>query len=105
MDTGLPVALPLSHGDTITGLAFSPDGKIILTGSADKTARLWKASPRDYHRACLPHEGGVDAVAFSPDGKLVVTGSVDKKARLWDVATGAQRACFPHRYPVHGVAF
>ena len=66
-------------------MAFSPDGKTVMTGSADKTARLWDASTGQPLGLTLTHQEGVSAVAFSPDGKAVITGSMDKTARLWDV--------------------
>ncbi len=66
-------------------VAFSPDGKTVLTGSADKTARLWDAATGQPIGPPLPHRDAVQAVAFSPDGKTVLTGSDDRTARLWDV--------------------
>ena len=67
-------------------MAFSPDGKTVLTGSSDTTRgcgtrRRRPLGPHD-------HQDAVQAVAFSPDGKTVLTGSHDKTARLWDAATG-----------------
>ncbi len=68
-------------------MAFSPDGKTVITGSEDGTARLWDASTGRPLGPPLTHQGAVRAVAFSPDGKTVITGSRDGTARLWDVAT------------------
>jgi WD domain, G-beta repeat len=67
-------------------VAFSPDGARVLTGSEDKTARLWDAATGLEIRAFKGHEGAVNSVAFSPDGARVLTGSWDKTARLWDAA-------------------
>ena len=64
-------------------MAFSPDGKTVLTGSLDETARLWDAGTGNPIGAALQHQGEVYRVAFSPDGKTVLTGSHDKTARLW----------------------
>ena len=58
----------------------------MLTGSQDKTARLWDAATGRPLGPALTHQGRVWAVAFSPDGKTVLTGSDDGRARLWDVA-------------------
>jgi len=66
-------------------VAFSPDGSRVLTGSHDKTARLWVAATGKPLVDPLRHDGAVVAVAFSPDGSRVLTGSADKAARLWRV--------------------
>ncbi len=68
--------------------AISPDGKMILTGSSDNTARLWDAETARPVGPPLQHGDTVDSVAFSPDGRTVGTGSLDRTARLWDVAAG-----------------
>jgi WD40 repeat protein len=68
-------------------VAFSLDGKTILTGCADGTARLWDASTEQQLGQPLTHQEVVRAVAFSLDGKTILTGCADGTARLWDVAT------------------
>ena len=71
--------------------AFSPDGKRIVTASADKTARLWDAETgKQIGAPLVGHEDAVWSAAFSPDGKRIVTASDDKTARLWDAETGKQ---------------
>ncbi|KIK60487.1 hypothetical protein GYMLUDRAFT_609660 [Collybiopsis luxurians FD-317 M1] len=75
------------HRDRITSLAFSPDGRRIVSGSYDRTVRIW-----DYFTGvqlnCLQgHEDIVYSVAFSSDGSRVVSGSEDTTVRVWDVAT------------------
>jgi WD40 repeat protein len=77
------------HTDTVDAVAFSPDGKFVLTGSLDNTAKLWDAATGAEVRTFSGHTGPVESVAFSPDGKYVLTGSRDKTAKLWDAATGA----------------
>jgi WD40 repeat protein/tetratricopeptide (TPR) repeat protein len=72
----------------VQAMAFSPDGKTLLTGSSDQTARLWDTSTGFPRSPKLHHKGFVSSVAFSPDGKVALTGSWDHTARLRDAATG-----------------
>ncbi|MGP0065190.1 MAG: CHAT domain-containing protein [Isosphaeraceae bacterium] len=74
--------------ESVYAVAFSPDGLTALTGSGDRTARLWDVGSGQPKGPLLNHGGPVIDVAFSQDGTMVLTGSVDRTARLWDVATG-----------------
>ena len=69
-------------------LAFRPDGRAVLVGFDDHTARVYGTTSGQPLCPPLRHQGMVAAVAFSPDGKLAVTGSQDATARIWDLATG-----------------
>ncbi|HEY5316105.1 MAG TPA: caspase family protein, partial [Pirellulales bacterium] len=93
------------HAGGVWSVAFSPDGKQVLTGSWDKAARLWDAASGKEIRAFLGHIGAVLSVAFSPDGKQVLTGGSDKTARLWDAASGKEIRTFRgHTDSVRSVA-
>jgi WD40 repeat protein len=78
------------HTDSVSSVCFSPDGRQVLTGSSDNTARLWDAATGRQLRRFEGHTDWVRSVCFSPDGRQVLTGSVDKTARLWDAATGQE---------------
>lgn len=76
------------HG-SVASAQYSPDGKHVVTGSWDKTGRIWNAlTGRDELKLEGGHERYVNAVAYSPDGQRVVTASDDKTVRIWNVETG-----------------
>jgi WD40 repeat protein len=74
----------------IRSFAFSPDGKLLASGSYDHTARIWVAST-GVLRHVLPHDGYVLAEQFSSDGRSLVTSSQDGAAYVWDVASGQRK--------------
>ncbi|KAH6694365.1 hypothetical protein BKA61DRAFT_564174 [Leptodontidium sp. MPI-SDFR-AT-0119] len=79
------------HTGLVTSVAFSPDGKQIVSGSDDATVRRWDAATGQQLLPALEgHTGEVTSVAFSPDGKQIVSGSDDATVRRWDAATGQQ---------------
>ena len=80
------------HTLQVFAVAFSPDGKLVLTGSVDRTARLWVVATDKPVATLTGHSGWVRAVAFSPDGKWVATGSEDRTARLWEVLPASAQA-------------
>jgi WD40 repeat protein len=96
----------LGHSGVVYSVAVSPDGKRVLTGSGDNTAKLWDLATGRELRTFEGHTGQVTAVAFSPDGKQVLTGSRDKTARLWDATTGRESLLFQgHAGWLSSVAF
>jgi hypothetical protein len=69
-------------------VSFSSDGKRIVTGSYDNSARVWDVREGTPLIELNGHTKGVHCVAFSPDGMRIVTGSLDSTARVWDAWTG-----------------
>jgi WD40 repeat protein len=63
-------------------VAFSPDGKQVVSGSYDRTVRLWDPATGAALQTLKGHTNAVNSVAFSPDGKQVVSGSDDRTVRL-----------------------
>jgi WD40 repeat protein len=78
----------MEHQARISAAVFSPDGETMLTGSWDRTARLWNAATGKPTSPPLSHTGPIWAVAYSPDNRIVATASDDQTARLWDSRTG-----------------
>ena len=73
------------HTDEVCSVALSPDGQLALTGSVDRTARLWDLTKSSMPSTKLEgHDGLIASVAFSPCGHFALTGSWDGTARLWD---------------------
>ena len=77
------------HGDAISALAMSPDNRWLVTGSVDKSIRLWDLAAPDptVTAKALRGAGAVRAMAFSRDGNYLVTGA-DDRAVLWDIRSG-----------------
>ncbi|MCI0746402.1 MAG: protein kinase [Verrucomicrobia subdivision 3 bacterium] len=86
--TGEKIGETLAHRGQVRHAAFSPDGRFLLTTSADGTARLWFPATGKPALSPLVHPDTVPRGWFSPDGKRVATICSDNKARIWDVATG-----------------
>ncbi|KAJ7212575.1 hypothetical protein GGX14DRAFT_564331 [Mycena pura] len=78
------------HTKWVWSVAFSPDGTRILSGSGDKTVRIWDATTSVELRRMEGHNQSVESVAFSPDSARVVSGSADKTVRIWDATTGSE---------------
>jgi WD40 repeat protein len=94
------------HSGWVKSVAFSRDGKQVVSGSHDKTVRLWDTATGALQQTLEGHSDGVTSMAFSRDGKQVVSGSHDKTVRLWDTATGAlQQTLEGHSSRVTSVAF
>ncbi|KAJ7698351.1 hypothetical protein B0H17DRAFT_332784 [Mycena rosella] len=78
------------HSNWVRSVAFSPDGRRIVSGSDDNTIRIWDSDTGAAVGAPLTgHSNCVQSVAFSPDGRRIVSGSGDNTIRIWDSDTGA----------------
>ena len=104
--TGEVKTLLKGHPNVVLKLAFSPDGNRLISGSSDKTARIWNVRTQKTLHVLKGHTDHIYAVAFSPDGKLAVTGSDDDSLKLWNAKSGALiKTLKGHTYNVRSVAF
>jgi serine/threonine protein kinase len=94
------------HDASVMSVAFSGDGRFLVTASEDKTIKIWEAKTRRLVRTFSGHTRLVEAAIFSPDGQLVTSASLDKTIRIWEVATGKElRKLAGHATGVEALAF
>ena len=109
--TNTPIPSPIlervfrSEKGQARAVDVSPDGRFVVVGNNDGTAKLWDVEKG----RCIwswAHGTTADVVAFSADGRFVATGCDDGTAKLWDVESGRYIRTFgPHRYNLKGLAF
>jgi len=73
------------HPDGVSSVSFSPDGRTALSGSGDKTLKLWDVAMGKEIRTFTGHSDDVSSVSFSPDGGTALSGSADETLKLWDL--------------------
>jgi WD40 repeat protein len=112
--TGKPKTTLMDKGSGVLSLAFSPDGKILVSGHMDKAVRVWDLTLGKVKWVLKGHGGSVKSVAFSPDGKMLASGSWDRKGpkftgevKFWNPETGKLERTFIDKSPtaVESLAF
>jgi glucose repression regulatory protein TUP1 len=103
------------HTQEIYSLQYSHDGRFIVSGSGDGTARVWELTvepgmPSPITRVLSIDEPDVDgciaSIAISPNDRFIAAGSIDSAVRIWDVGTGALlHKLLGHKNPVYSVIF
>jgi WD40 repeat protein len=83
-----PMSIMHGHKDRVLSLDFSPDGKLLATGSIDNTLRLWRVRDAVLLRTMRGNPFPVQTLKFSHDGKRIATGSSDGLIRIWRVSDG-----------------
>lgn len=96
----------LGHSGRVKAVAFSADGRLVLSGARDGMLKLWDVATGRELRTMAGHSDTVTSVAFSPDGRLALSGSADTTVKLWELATGREvRTLTGHSHGVSSVAF
>ena len=93
------------HIEYVSSVSFSPDGKLLASGSGDGSIKLWRVDRKEFVRTLQGHSGVVHSVAFNNAG-LLASGSQDRSIKLWNTDT---KECVGiltgHAGVVHSVAF
>ena len=84
-----PLLLELrGHSNYVSCVAISPDGETIVSGSSDKTIKIWNLKTGDLKDTLFGHTDRIHDIAISPDGQTIVSASHDSKIKVWDLKTG-----------------
>ncbi|MDE0400007.1 MAG: WD40 repeat domain-containing protein [Candidatus Poribacteria bacterium] len=94
------------HTKKVESVAFSPDGRTLVSGSRDKTIRFWDVTTGKHKKTLKGHQKSIDSIAFSADGRMLATASRDNTICLWNVITGTDKKTLKgHTAAINGAAF
>jgi WD40 repeat protein len=94
------------HSNYVNSVAYSPDGTKIISGSEDKTIKIWDANTGECLKTLEGDSDYILSVAYSPDDKKIISGSVDRTIKIWDANTGqCLKTLEGHSNRVSSVAF
>ncbi len=94
----------MGHGGEVNTIVISPDGKTIISGSDDKTLKIWDLNSQKLLRTLEGHTNWVYAIAIGGDSQTIVSGSKDKTIKLWQLAGQQTRTLTGHTSYVNSVA-
>ncbi len=94
------------HDNYVSPIKYSSDGKFIVTGSVDHTAKLWDAKNGQLIKSFVGHADGILSVDYSNNGHYIATGSLDNTTIIWDATSGKKLFQLRgHESEIAGVAF
>lgn len=94
------------HSDSVSCVAYSPDGTLLASASADHSVRVWDSVTGQTSIVLSGHIGAVTGVMFSPDGEQLASASKDKTIKIWNLVTGEELLTLKgHDGGIRGVAY
>jgi WD40 repeat protein len=106
LPSGIHVRDLKGHSGAVLCVALTPNGKVLATGSADKTIKIWEIASGKVLNTMTGHTAAVSAVAWAMNGKTLASGSADATVRVWDARDGsAEQILKEHKQDVHGLAW
>ena len=103
--TGSQTGILSGHSDWVLSIAFSSDGVYLVSGSYDKTVKLWDMQTGGVIKEFAGHDSWVWSVCISPGSTMIASGSGDGTVRLWDIQTGECHCVIQQDYSVDYVSF
>jgi len=93
------------HSESVESVAISPDGQTLVSGSEDKTIKIWQLNTGKLLHTLTGHSWAVQSIAISPDGNILASGSGDKTIRTWHIDTGKLLHTFSMPVSVFTITF
>ncbi|QRW22044.1 Tyrosine kinase family catalytic domain protein [Rhizoctonia solani] len=108
--TQQPIVIYDGHKEEVSAVGFSPDGKSVISGSYDRTIRIWDSkSPQSKGQPLRGHSGQIYSISVSPLGNILASGSADHTVRLWNIDAGLPNLVGEplegHQKAINSVAF
>ena len=102
---GSQLVILSEHAELVNSVTFSSDGKLLVSGSEDKTVKLWDVQTGGVVRTFHGHTNGVLSVSISTDHTRIASGSADETICLWDIQTGDCHCIIQQQDAVYYVNF